>query len=87
MDIPFTVTSNLVSAVTPTYQLSMELCASWNDSGKSNGNATVQCKGIAFIPSHINSDGGGNPIECVLKSYATGLIVNPSYNVDSAILL
>jgi hypothetical protein len=65
----------------------MELCASWNDQGKNNGNATVPCKGIAFIPSHVNGDGGGNPIDCVLKSYATGLVVNPSYTVDSAILL
>lgn len=87
MDIPFTGTSDLVSAVTPTYELCMELCASWNDQGKNNGNATVHCKGIAFIPTHVNGDGQGNPIDCVLKSYATGLVVNAQYNVDSAILL
>jgi hypothetical protein len=87
MDIPFTGTSDLVSAVTPTYELCMELCASWNDQGKNNGNATVPCKGIAFIPTHVNGDGQGNPIDCVLKSYATGLAVNARYNVDSAILL
>jgi hypothetical protein len=87
MDIPFTGTSDLISAVTPTYELCMELCASWNDQGKNNGNATVPCKGIAFIPTHVNGDGQGNPIDCVLKSYATGLAVNAQYNVDSAILL
>ena len=87
MDIPFTSTSDLISAVTPTYELCMELCANWNDQGKNNGNATVLCKGIAFIPSHVNGDGQGNPIDCVLKSYATGLIVNSQYIVDSAILL
>jgi len=65
----------------------MEMCASWNDNGKSNGNATVPCKGIAFIPAHVNGDGGGNPIDCVLKSYATGLAPNGAYVVDSAILL
>jgi hypothetical protein len=75
-DIPFTSTSDLIYAITPTYELCMEMCASWNDQSKSNGNATVHCKGIAFIP-----------IDCVLKSYATGLAPNGEYVVDSAILL
>jgi hypothetical protein len=87
MDIPFTSTSDLIYAITPTYELCMEMCASWNDQSKSNGNATVPCKGIAFIPTHVNGDGGGNPIDCVLKSYATGLAPNSQYVVDSAILL
>jgi hypothetical protein len=86
-DIPFTATSDLIYAITPTYELCMEMCASWNDQSKSNGNATVPCKGIAFIPTHVNGDGGGNPIDCVLKSYATGLAPNSQYVVDSAILL
>jgi hypothetical protein len=87
LDIPYTGSSDLIYAVTPTYELCMEMCASWNDLGKSNGNATVPCKGIAFIPTHVNGDGSGNPIDCVLKSYATGLAPNSQYTVDSAILL
>ena len=86
-DILFTGTSDLIYAITPTYELCMEMCASWNSQGKSNGNATVPCKGIAFIPTHVNGDGGGNPIDCVLKSHATGLAPNSQYTVDSAILL
>jgi hypothetical protein len=87
LDIPFTGTSDLISAVTPTYELCMELCASWNDQSKNNGNASVPCKGIAFIPTHVNGDTNGSPIDCVLKSYATGLVPNMQYNVDSAIVL
>jgi hypothetical protein len=86
-DIPYTGTSDLLAAVVPTFQLCMEMCGSWNDIGKKNGNATVPCKGVAFIPAHVNGDSGGAPIDCVLKSYASNFMVNPGYVVDSAILM
>jgi hypothetical protein len=86
-DIPYTGTSDLLAAVVPTFQLCMEMCGSWNDIGKKNGNATVPCKGVAFIPAHVNGDSGGAPIDCVLKSYASNFVVNPGYVVDSAILM
>jgi hypothetical protein len=86
-DIPNTGHSDLLNAIVPTFELCMELCASWNDIGNSNGNATIPCKGVAFIPTHVNGDGGGAPIDCVLKNINTGLAPNPGYDVDSGILL
>lgn len=87
MNIPFTNVSDLIYAVTPTYELCMELCASWNDQGMNHGNATVLCKGISFSPAQINGDANGNPIDCVLKSYATEFVVKPQFRVYVAILL
>jgi hypothetical protein len=55
--------------------------------GQAEWGRKVTCAGVAFIPTHVNGDGGGQPIDCVLKSYATGLVVNPGYTVDSALLL
>ena len=87
LDIPFTDTSDLIYAITSTYKLCIEMCASWNNQGKNNGNATVPCKGIVYVPSYVNGDQSGDPIVCVLKSYATGLAANAQYIVDSVILL
>lgn len=87
LDIPNTGSSDLLNTITPTFELCMETCASWNAQGRVNGGANKSCAGVAFIPSHVNGDGGGKPIECVLKNYAVNLFVNPGYLVDSAVLI
>jgi hypothetical protein len=88
-DIPFTSTSDILAGMTNTFQLCMELCSSWNLNGRSpmGGNASVPCRAVAFIPSHVNGDGGGAPTDCVLKSSGSGLFVNPSYEVHSGVLI
>lgn len=47
----------------------------------------MTCAGVAFVPAHVNGGASGKPVECVLKDYASNLIANLGYLVDSAILV
>jgi hypothetical protein len=89
LDILFTGTSDLMYVVTPTFELCMEACASFNENGRKNAGATTACGGVAFVPSHVNGDEQGMPADCILKYYpnvTSMLRPNQKYVVDSAVL-
>jgi len=84
LEIPYNSTSDILYALTSTLELCVELCATWNEMATTNGKAAVPCAGVSFRPSQLNGDVNGSPIDCALKSYATGL--SEDSGTDSAIL-
>jgi len=84
-DIVSNSTSALLLALTSTFGLCMELCATWNTMAITYGKATVTCAGVSFRPDELNGDGNGDPVDCALKSDESVFTVDSG--ADSAILL
>jgi hypothetical protein len=62
---------DLLWIITPTFQLCIEACSSWNNQGRTTGKAATSCAGVAFVPSWRNGDAEGTPADCFLKPSMT----------------
>jgi hypothetical protein len=75
--------NDLLQIITTSMNLCMEACASWNDNTALN----ISCAGVAYVPTFINGDGSGGPVDCYLKGLADDLNPNPNYDVDFGVVV